>query len=509
MCILHFIKNQEGLMKKKRTRILIITFLTLLILAAAVFFYQRYSTKANITQTIVEATCTEAGYIVTHDLKSSATSVQNLPALGHTFSDWVADEGCQIRTCKTCGYQESVRISTIDANQIPRLMLTGSLDGIGKKDKVALKAEFSGMEQEFQCYAIMTLQGHSTFGYPKHNYTVRFYDDDQSVSKHKLQFRNWNKEHKYILKANYVDQSQCRNLVGAQLWSRMVSCRDNLPERIAALPCYGAVDGFPINVYLNGEFFGLYTMNLHKDDDLYQMEDGEQAALLICNQQTTGESLFRERAQFLPDYSSDWEVEFCGTEDTAWACDSFNALIDFVMNSSDEEFRQKLPERLDVDAAIDYLIFIYSLGLQNSGAKDLVMLSFGDVWIPSAYDMDEAFGLDMQALSYRSAEDFVPEKADGIWSSGTGSLLWDRLMNLFEDEIRARYTFLRTDVLTEENIIGMVEEFTGCIPEASYDMDWNLYTDRPMNDPNMKKQITDYISQRIPILDSILEVSEE
>lgn len=464
--------------------------------------------ESGVVQTIVEATCTEPGYILTTDHAAGTTQVENLPATGHDFGDWIPDDGADTRSrmCSVCGFSETLRNSTVSMEKMPRLFLTGSMEGINKKNKVALEAEYSGPDQSFSCYAIMTLQGHSTYGCPKHNYTVRFYDDDQSVAKHKLRFRNWKKEHKYILKANYYDLSQCRNLVAARIWSDMAACRDNLSPRIAALPCYGAVDGFPVEVYLNGEYFGLYTMNLHKDDDLYGMKEGERSALVICNYETTDESLFRAPAVFAPDYSSDWEIEFSGTGDEAWVRDSFNDLIDFVMNSPDKEFRKQLGKRLDVDAAIDYLIFIYALGLPNSGAKDLVMLNYGGAWIPSAYDMDEAFGLNPDAASYLTPGEFLPQKRGDAWVSGTGSLLWDRLLNLFGDELRERYAELRRDVLSEERITALVEEFTGNIPEPCYDMDLNLYPDRPIADPDMKTQICDYISPRFGMLDLILEV---
>lgn len=490
-------------------------FLKLLLCAALLFIPQgalgQGGSPEGFHQTIVEATCTEPGYIIMTDPESGASSVQSLPALGHDFSEWIADEstGKQNRTCSVCGLQEQIRISTVDESRMPRLDLTGSLEGIGKKTKVVLEATFVGMGEQAQCYAIMTLQGHSTFGYPKHNYTIRFYEDDQSVRKHKLKLKEWKKEHKFILKANYVDLSQCRNLVCCRIWRSMVACREHVSPRIAALPTLGTVDGFPVDVYLNGEYFGLYTMNLHKDDDLYQMKDGEQAALVICNRQTTDESLFRGRALFASDYSSDWEIEFCGTDDTAWARDSFNDLIDFIMQSSDTEFREQLAAHLDVDAAIDYLLFSYALGLPYSSAKDMVMLNYGDVWIPSAYDMDGAFGLDAEAGAYISPEEFVPRKEDGIWQSGTGSLLWDRLLNSFSEQLCARYTFLRGGVLSETSILRMIEAFTEGIPQSSFDLDRNLYPDRPIDDPDMIKQMTDYITRRLDILDLALEVHEQ
>ena len=132
------------------------------------------------------------------------------------------------------------------------------------------------------------------------------------------------------------------------------------------------------------------------------------------------------------------------------------------------------------------------------------MLNYGDVWIPSAYDMDEAFGLNANDAAYLAPDEFIPVQTDGVWSSGTGSLLWDRLLNAYFGKICLRYAFPRRDVLSQEKVIVMVEEFVGGIPEMRYDMDMNRYPDRPIQDMDMKTQITDYIVQRFAVLDAIL-----
>ena len=460
---------------------------------------------AEDLQDYQEPTCVESGYRLIEE--AGQIRFEIFPPTGHQFDEWVQDsEGkAQTHTCRICGYQETIRIDTLPANTLPVLSLKGELEGIGKKSRVVVDAAFTSMEQSFQCFGIMTLQGHSTFGYPKKNYTIRFFDDAAGTQKHKVRFQNWRKEHKFILKANYIDLSQCRNLVASNLWAEMVRTRNNAPERLTALPTCGAVDGFPAAVYFNDSFFGLYTINLHKDDDLYRLQKGEKEALLICNRQTSPEALFRAPAAFAEDYSNDWEIEFCGTEDYAWAKERFNALVSFVMNSTDGEFREMLSEYLDVDAAIDYLIFITSLGLQNSGAKDLVMVTFGETWIPSAFDMDEAFGLDAEQSAYRQPDAFLPALTREGWDSGTGSLLWDRLLTNYEQAIKARYAFLRNHALSTENMLQRVHAFIAAIPESFYDYDYYLYPERSLKDLHMEEQIRQYIPQRMSLLDQIWE----
>lgn len=449
-----------------------------------------------------EPTCTESGYRAVEE--QGTIYIEEIPATGHQFSEWNIEDGKRTHFCQICGYEETIRISSIPEENLPKIEMNGSLDGIGRKNRVALEVKYTDPEQTFECYGLLTLQGHSTYGLPKKNYTIRFYDDETGQNKHPVVFKNWNREHKYILKANYIDTSLSRNIAGARIWADIVKTRKDIPERLSVLPAYGAVDGFPVAVYLNGEFFGLYSLNLHKDNDLYQMKDGYEA-IVICNEQKTDESLFRAKAAFLPNNESDWEIEYCGTEDNTWAKDSFNNLIAFVMESDDQSFREHLKEYLDVDAAIDYLLYIYALGLEDSGAKDLVMLTYGDRWIPSAYDMDEAFGLDALDLKYRDPIIFLPSKTDGTWDSGTGSLLWDRILNLFTEEIRGRYSELREGPLSTENLLGRVREYMAQVPESFYDYDWYLYPGRLNQFRNMDQQITQYIPERMNILDGIFK----
>ena len=483
-----------------------------IVLLSVLFCNNTYAETAKVSGIYnedLEPTCVNEGYKVIDE--QGTIRLEVIPAKGHQFSDWTVDSEHGIKThrCKICGYEETVHISSISDDAIPRLNLKGSLEGIGKKARVVVEADYQSQDQNFTCFCILTLQGHSTYGLPKKNYTLRFYDDQEGNHKHKLKFKNWRKEHKYILKANYADLSQSRNLVGGRIWADMIQTRNHVSPRIMDLPTYGTVDGFPIVVYLNDSFMGLYTLNLHKDDDLYKLEKEEQEALLICNAQTSEESLFLSPAAFVEDYSSDWEIEFCGTEDESWVKESFNQFVSFVMNSNDQEFKENLGNYLDTDAAVDYLLFIYALGLQNSGAKDLVLLNYDGRWIPSAFDMDEAFGLDEKNERYLRSSEFVPKLSEGIWNSNTGSLLWDRLLNNFTDQVFDRYRMLRNSSFSEDYMIKCVHDFIYSVPEIWYDEDFYLYPDRPVKDDEMIVQIEKYIKDRLQVLDQVFGGEEK
>lgn len=476
------------------------TALSLMLLAALFACIAGSAERAqdSVRITVVPPTCTEDGYSRYEDLENGSVTIgDEVPASGHRFGEWIADEepGMARRVCEVCGIVET-RPQTA-ALSLPIIRLSGSMAKISKENRVPLGFHFEGQDAVFECCALTTWQGHASLSYPKKNYTVRLYDDETLTHKHKLVFRQWQNEHKYVLKANYRDPSQLRNLLAADMWADFVQTRPELSPVLARTSHFGAVDGFPVAVYLNDEFHGLYTMNLHIDDDLYAMR-GKHDAVMISNSADPEETRFLAHAAFT-DEKNAWEVEYCGSEDAQWARDQLNELIDFVMSSDDDAFFTSLGHYLDVDAAVDYLIFIYAVGLPDNAAQDLVLLTYdGGPWIPTVYDMEHAFGLSKDGSAYLSPVDFLP----GVDSSNTGSLLWDRLLRCYGGRVRARYKALRETVLREEDLIQRVEDAASVIPAEYMEMDLALYPRTSLPDP--VNQIKAYIEQRLTVLDCAL-----
>ncbi len=489
--------------------------LILLVLAAGIFFGRMYWERAARPTEVqtVAPTCTENGYTLRKDVETGRTVVTDVvPAPGHRFGAWEVLEqpqgvhcGRQKRVCSVCETQEEQAVYPQLA--IPRLSLTGSLEGIGKKSEVDLTAVMLDEDQQsvFDCFATLKYQGHESLGYDKKNFTLKLYRDEGHEEKLKLQFSHWNKENKYILKANYIDPTSCRNLVCADVWADICKTREHLPKQFAGLSNYGAVDGFPVALYINDRFEGLYTMNLHKDDDLFGMKDGEKQAILISNNFQSPEALFRAPAAFHD--GSPWEVEYCGTEDQSWVKEGLNELIDFVMTADDAAFRTGLAQYLDVESAVDYLIAVYALGLTDNGRQNLVLVSYGAPWTASLYDMENAFGLNLEGTAHYAPEQFLPVRTADGWDSATDSLLWDRLLKNFEPEIRARYIQLRQSVLDPDALCERVEGFVSTVPDTVYQAEWDTWT-RTFAGADEPAQITTYIRQRIAALDLIFMEGE-
>ena len=469
-----------------------------------------YFSSADVT--VIPPTCTEKGYSVY--AWGGKTQIKDLvDAKGHDFPQWeivytpngVAG-GLRTRTCQACGYKEEEIYH--EQGTLPQIYLTGSLEGIGKKEKVILRAKFSIQGNAFDGYAQLKYQGHSALENEKKNYTVKFFADESCNEKQKLVFSHWNAEHKYILKANYSDTSRSRNLICADLWSQMVVTRQTVHSRLQETSNLGAVDGFPVEVYLNDSFHGTYNLTLHKDDDLFSMEDGQQDGIVIINETETPAAFFREAIDW--DTTPDWEVEFSGTENTDWLTAKTDAFHSFVRSSSDEEFRSRLHTYVDQESLIDYMIAMYALGLPAHASRDLMLATYKNgVLIASLFDMEDAFGMKRDGSGFEAADYGLPVLQENVLLSGTDSLLWDRMIRNFYPELCARYQVLREDVLSEQNILKIAQEKISAVPANVNRADYLLYPGQPQQELDHLEQIKAYTSERLSLLDDIFAENTE
>lgn len=412
------------------------------------------------------------------------------------------------------------------SNELDSLYLSGYVVGMSKENAVSLKASYQGEYLNFDKYATLKWQGHSSVNYDKKNYTIKLFDDENHNEKYKFVNNGWERRNKYCLKANFVDFTQARNLVSAKLWGEVVNSRDNLNVNLKGLVNGGAVDGYPIKLYINNEYQGLYTMNTCKDEDLFS---SVKKPLIVYAQSHFLEDIWFSNEKSHTNqgisYLEQWDVEYIQDEQQENNMnESLQRMVSFIYNSNDEEFRNSLSNYLDVDAMIDYMIFMYYInGSDNSGSNVLWLTYDGNVWIPSAYDMDSTFGLNPYGVKFFDYNAMLPYIMDKVYAN-TSNILWDRIMNIYKSEVKSRYFELRKSILTKENISRKFSEFINSIPSELYEEDINLWYDSAINKlSNYEKMITwqnknnglsliennynfivDYIENREKLLDDVM-----
>lgn len=387
-------------------------------------------------------------------------------------------------------------------SDIPKVFFEGDIDGMSKTNEKILRFSYISKTKTISGYVKMKWQGTSSISYPKKNFTIKMFTDSECTTKDKHTFKNWNyKTNKYVLKANYIDHSHARNIVSARLWGDIVSSRtdyDSLPTELKSSPNNGAIDGFPIKLYMNGKYEGLYTWNIGKEGWTYGMTDDENPNYAVLCGEDYDSGCFRALANI---NGNDWSLEYPDVLQNPIK-QSWNNAISFVKNNDGENFKTGLSNYFDVTSLIDYYIFAYfSCGLDSMGKNQIYTTYDGTKWYANMYDMDSTWGLYWDGTRFVSTEYRCQEDYESMISGRQGNLLYQKLVKNFNIEIYDRYVELRKGALSIENVFTRFERFTDIISNDLYSEDGEIYSAIPSLTTNNIKQIRSYTQNRAKYVD--------
>lgn len=386
------------------------------------------------------------------------------------------------------------------------------------KTATMLKFDYYSKTKEYHGWAEIKCQGTSSMSYPKKNFTINLYKDKDKAKKLKIDFKGWGAQSKFCLKANWIDITHARNVVSAKIWGDVVKTRNdytNLPELLRTSPNQGAIDGFPIIVYGNGGYQGRYTLNIPKDKWMSNMDDTLDTHGILCGENYVG-ACFRA----LPVIDgTDWTDELHDVVPAAIKT-SWTNVVNFVMTSSDDEFKANLGNYINVNSLIDYLLYgIVSTGLDAFGKNQIYFTYDGIKWIASMYDMDSTWGLWWNGSKFVATdyarEDFQDLKDEGNGVTKQGNLLYLRLQQLFIPQLKTRYAELRKDVLSVSHIIQKFEEFNDVCPKDIVQEDYasttgeGKFTGIPSKTTNNIQQLRSYINARLTYVDGYINALQE
>lgn len=384
-------------------------------------------------------------------------------------------------------------------DDIPKVFFGGVLPQT--KDDVVMSFRYISKTADISGYCKTKAQGTSSMGYPKKNQTVKLYKDAECTEKLKVNFRGWGEQNKFCFKANWIDITHARNVVTARLWGDVVKSRssyEELPEPLRTAPNQGAIDGFPVKVYADGVYQGRYTINIPKDGWMANMDDELDTHCILCGESNEAySSLFRAEANIdETDWSDELHDAVPESIKTRW-----NEVIRFVMNSTDEEFEERIMEYFDLPSLIDYYLFGLAIcGYDNFGKNQLYMTYDGQKWFATMYDLDSTWCLWWDGTHFVPTEyslrDFL-----GI-EENDSNLLYSKLERLFMHEIEARWNELRNGVLSVDSIINRFERFTDICPPWLTAEDYaettagGAFADIPSKTTNNIQQIRDFAKKR-------------
>ena len=238
-----------------------------------------------------------------HDMEITNLDVSNLNLKGNSVNN-IQD------ALKANGFDVKIPIDWSESSfiQIPEprfaIINVSNIDSmpITKTQNKKAFLEFWDMQGNyFKKRAILNAQGKSSLGFVKKNVAIDICDDEWiGDDTPKVRIGNWVPQDSFHMKAYYTDFFRGVGTVSYKLYDQIVRTRGNMYDRpwkkalldmskigtttkslgnpyvgdYELLTDTGArcfPDGFPIAVYLNGTFYGIFSFQLKKHRDNYHM----------------------------------------------------------------------------------------------------------------------------------------------------------------------------------------------------------------------------------------------
>ena len=368
-------------------------------------------------------------------------------------------------------------------------------------------------------YCKVYWQGTSSLDYIRKNYNLELYDDDLKEFYYSP-YPNAVQEYLFCLKCDYMESSHARNVGIGNLINKYWYTSKN-PAQLKNDMVQNAVQGFPMLLYINDEFMGVYNFNTDRYSNASFGYTGDNclAYELSANSDTTAGAFItydktKHEGNEIDYYKRDFMCLYPPTRragnDTM---DEIISLVKFVDKSSDEEFVTNINNNVyfNKEYLLRYLIYCLVMGAVDSLGKNMKLATWdnGTTWYPQIYDCDTTMGLDNSGMLYYT--DSSMKIQAGTYNTSS-SRLWSRLIELMWADIQAEYVKMRNTYLTLDNLYScIIDNQMDLIPATYYNSDCEtkylqfgaLYLD--VLHGQGRQQVREWLRARLLFLDTYME----
>jgi len=294
-------------------------------------------------------------------------------------------------------------------------------------------------------------RGATSLSYPKSSYTLKFTKQDKfSEPGFAGGFLD---KRKVTITTTFDDNSYLRQRLGYELWNRLD-------------PSHIRVQSYNAVLFLNGAYFGLYTVTDHVDgylmEDFGYDQDGDlfKARSADANFRATLNGRDQPKTTLHDGYTKEEGVP---EQDEPGAFDTLDAFVDWVVEATPEALASEAESRVALREYVDWWIFVSFMAADDSIGKN--SYHYNDpkdphaLWHVVPWDLNHSLGQDWNTERVKPTVT-TPE---GLYPAQNG--LFEKLLNgPSASDMRQRYA----EVLAREAyaIEGIVALFDAMVAEV-------------------------------------------
>lgn len=353
----------------------------------------------------------------------------------------------------------------------------------------------------------------------KHNFHLKFYNEDGS--KKEMSFFGLRHDFHWRLDAGQVDFARVRNRVSKDIWAEFA----NAPYYAADEPktARNYVRGDFVEVFLNDEYMGIYSLNEHMDRQQLKLKqydyDNSEFHGGLWKPMTWSYTTVFQNLPTIDATKKTWDnfyVKYPNIDDVNPT--NFQTLYDaikFTLNSSDEAFLDSARYYFDIPVIRDYYLFMILLQAPDNVGKNVYYACYdaaADKRLTVAvWDLDCTQGqFYINTGSYYHHAIVGPEvdfRADQLSSHKLYYRLWN-LDPSFHGLATERYWELRGTTFNPDSILARYEayfdEMRRCGADQREIARWSRGTDLAGHELNFNTELEylrDWWTRHIAYLD--------
>lgn len=310
-------------------------------------------------------------------------------------------------------------------------------------------------------------------GINKRNYHLKFINE--KGKKQDRKFFGLRNDNSWLMDACNCDRSRIRNRAAMDLWSqyaRKPYWYDQEPKAMTY------TRGQFVEVFLNDEYVGIYCMSENIDRSQLKLKKYEETESVVVHGQLWKTDSYVHTGFFnYSDYdnaSEAWggfEIKYPDLDDVNPT--DFSVIHDavrFVVDSSDEEYKQRFDEYFDFGSFVDYFVFIHVLwAIDNSAGKNVFWACYDRqtsrklAIVP--WDLDCTVG---QNPSFTDPHNIKtqPEVDDTMFYSNVFYRTFATGVHDFWGAVKQRYADVRAELFSTDNLLKHYHSYSDMLTKS-------------------------------------------
>lgn len=353
-------------------------------------------------------------------------------------------------------FAQSNNVLPTDLGQsIPVLVLRGTFSSEYQNGTVDFYSSHGAIPVSYEAKIKWRGGSTNTEGKHKRNYKIKF--------KEKQQFFGLKADKNWILDAGQQDLFRLRNRIATELWNDFAR-KPYYAEDGAEV--FTGVRGRVVEVFLNDEYIGIYSLTETMDNKTLGLKKSKKGIIHGQLWKTSGYglSMMYNTPSAFDNTSSTWDIfetKYPDIKDVnptdyspLWKA------INFVVNSSDEEFKDSVAYYFDLPVVEDYYIYTQTLCAVDNIGKNMYWAIYDSKESPkitfAVWDLDLTVG--NSYLKVYDEKYTLPNHIIRGYFNLIKRLIATNAGN-FNSQVRERYWSARKDVLSTDSLIARYKSY--------------------------------------------------